>query len=336
MAQQQPVWRQFAAFSDAVHAEPSLLHGPAGARDAKSHLKVAFDALAARLCAGGGAPPPLRSLVVAGLSPDQIWAELALQHAPLLATLESRVAKLAAVVHRVEGASTAAVAPVVAAASRGERGTRGRWPSEDEEAGASSEQEEEEEASAALSSADSDEDAEYDDDVVGGSVISHESDMEAFLDAADAEREGSDSNPKDDDGDDDDDEEDDEVDMFAPLPDDPAHPFPTTRPGGRPGALVVAGARYADVWGENPPARAGDPSDAARARRRMEANDEEEDSVSGSEEDAPPTRHASASAALSATLTALEEAALAPKPWELVGEVASSKRPQNSLLQAEL
>jgi hypothetical protein len=46
--------------------------------------------------------------------------------------------------------------------------------------------------------------------------------------------------------------------------------------------------------------------------------------------------HAKATRKLSAKLSALEEAQVAEKPWQLAGEVSSSRRPVNSLLEAEL
>lgn len=50
----------------------------------------------------------------------------------------------------------------------------------------------------------------------------------------------------------------------------------------------------------------------------------------------PESAHAKATKRMAQKLSKLEQAALAEKPWQLTGEVAGSKRPVNSLLEADL
>ena len=68
----------------------------------------------------------------------------------------------------------------------------------------------------------------------------------------------------------------------------------------------------------------------------VEAADDDSDDDGDEEREARVSAHARATGRMRAKLTKLEEAQIAEKPWQLRGEVTSTKRPVNSLLEADL
>lgn len=177
-------------------------------------------------------------------------------------------------------------------------------------------------------------------------------DMEAFLDEGDeymrkvvAGEEFSD----------DDDSE--EIDLNAPLEDsdDGSSDDDDVSTSDKLEKIKASGPRYEDIWGDVPPPKVGKSDDEDGASLdsdeeafidgglgededwdgREDGEDGEEDGTS-SESERPLTSREKERRRIQEEVMELEEEAMAEKHWLMKGEVASTKRPMNSLLEAEL
>ena len=86
--------------------------------------------------------------------------------------------------------------------------------------------------------------------------------------------------------------------------------------------------KYNDFFGSD--SQASDEEEEDESEEEVE--DESDEGSEGDVEGEPLTPHQRKKQRIQDQIKALEEASVAPKPWDLKGEVKSSDRPENSLL----